>query len=57
MVKVYYCKKCDKIFYLSYFQQNCNKCNEDLVKINISYNRFTNLDKDERKEVIQKNLA
>ena len=57
MVKVYYCKECDKIFFLSYFQEFCNKCNGDLTKINMSYNRFTNLDKNERIEVIRKNLA
>lgn len=53
MVRVYYCQKCDRIFYLSR-ASNCKKCDNKLIDIKYEYSRFTLLNEKKRQEIIEK---
>lgn len=53
MLKVYYCKYCDKIFYLQRETDiSCKICSEPMIKLSKPYEEYTRLDEEERKEFI-----
>lgn len=57
MMKVFYCKDCKRISYLSQESRAaCRACDSKLLLIDIPFNTFTLLDKSKREEVIEENL-
>lgn len=57
MLKVYYCKNCKRIFYLSrHYDTECRRCSNELLRLDIFYSDFILLDIGERSKVINKCL-
>lgn len=55
MLKVYYCENCNKIQYIQYESNAlCRWCSNPIIKINIPFEKFANLDISERKALINK---
>lgn len=53
MLKVYYCKRCNKIFYLQREKDiSCKVCSIPMKKLKISYNEYTLLNLEERERLL-----
>lgn len=57
MLEVYYCTDCKRVYYLSNRNNGiCKGCSAKLIHLDISYEKFTVLDKYKREEVIEDSL-
>ena len=57
MLKVYYCKNCNKIFYTQRETDiSCKICSEPMIKLSKPYEEYTRLDEEERKEFIGQDI-
>lgn len=57
MLKVYYCEQCDRVFFLQREKDiSCRCCSDSMVKLPISYDKYTLMNEDERCQMIHKVL-
>ena len=57
MIKVYYCRNCDRTFYVSTeLDTSCRACGTPCMKLKTTYPSYTNLSLSEREAFVKEEL-
>lgn len=56
MLKVHYCKNCNRIAYTAYKTHRCKACDKRCITLDIDFTKFNKMNLSEREDYIKNNV-